>query len=121
LVKLLLAIRKNTALDELPASSKTVAAVAAIATQNVMSNKRRQYQSVLPTDAGIGVSLPGSEVAELFHSFNGYATEAEGLPLQRLQQAFSGLNQYLDTLAESDNLRQVAFDVSRDSQGGGAA
>src|SRR5690606_33744171 len=56
-----------------------------------------------------------------FHSFNGYATEAEGLPLQRLQQAFSGLNQYLDTLAESDNLRQVAFDVSRDSQGGGAA
>lgn len=121
LVKLLLAIREHTALGEPPAGAKTAGKVAAIATQNVMVNQRRQLEGVLPQNPGAAVRLPGGEVSDAFSLFNEYATDAEGLPLHRLQQSFAGLNRYLDALAESDDRKQAAFEVSRDPQQGGTA
>lgn len=122
LVTLLKAIRKHTALAELPEGSQTAAKVAAVATENVMVHQRRRLEGLLPAEGeGVGLALPGQPVSDAFQAFNDYATEAEGLPLQRLQSSFAGLNQYLEALAESDNLNQAAFNVSRDPEQGAAA
>ena len=120
LIKLLQGVRQHTALSDLPEGSKTAAKVAEVATQNVMVNERRRFQGLLPSD-GVKVSLPGQPVSDAFQQLNEYITDAEGLPLHRLQQSFSGLNQYLDGLVESADRNQAAFQASRDSQQGAAA
>lgn len=120
LAKLLLAVREHTALGDVPESGRMLARAAAESTDNVMVNQQRRLESMLSDVPTQTVSLPGSPVSDAFVALNEFATLAEGLPLQRLQQSFAGLNRYLDTLAESSDRNLTAFKLSREAGNGSA-
>jgi len=122
LLKLLKEIRRNTALSELPEQTKAVAQIAGAVADQSFANERRRLETLVPADAaGVKIRLPGQAVTDAFRGFNDYVTDEEGLPLQRLQEALTRLNEYFDTLAYADDPKRAAFEASRDPEQGSAA
>ncbi len=119
LIKLLESIRKNTALSEAPKVNKALLSAADELTEEFAQNKKNRLERLVPKSAGdSALQLPGIEVTENFEAFNNYVNTSEGMPLGQLQIAFKALNEHFQTLAYSGNVKQAAFNASRDSQQG---
>lgn len=123
LIYLLKNIRKNTALNEIPGSSKALKHVGgALIQENAkMSNEKRRLERLVPTSkGGGGVKLPGSAVANAFQDFNAYVNTTKGMPLPQLQKTLISLNKYFTNLAFSNDLGKTAIKAnnSPDQAGG---
>ena len=124
LIDLLKGIRKNTALNEIPGSSKALKHVGgALVQENAkMSNEKRRLERLVPAGKkNGGMKLPGSQVANAFQEFNDYVNTGKGLPLSQLQKTLISLNKYFKNLAFANDFKKAAFEASRSSdQAGGS-
>ncbi|MGH1470066.1 MAG: type VI secretion system membrane subunit TssM [Cellvibrionaceae bacterium] len=119
LVKLLESIRKNTALSEAPKVNKALLSAADELSEEFAQNKKNRLERLVPKAAtGSAIQLPGVEVTEDFEELNNYVNSSEGMPLEQLQLSLKALNEHFQTLAYAGNVKQAAFNASRDSQQG---
>lgn len=122
LLTLLNSIRKNTALGEIPAVSESTKEMADMLTDRVLSHEKDRLERLIPKSADpSNLKLPGYAVSDKFDELNNYINHSDGLPLQQLQQSLDSLNDYFQTLAYSDNVKQAAFQANLDSQEGSSA
>lgn len=119
LVKVMTAIRKNTALSEAPGvSSKKKEALGKLAEDFADSEKNR-LERLMPVTALAGdIKLPGYPVSDEFQSFNQYAQVEDGLPLFQLQESLNQLNDHFSILANAGNVKEAAFSASLNSETG---
>ena len=119
LVKLLVQIRKHTALSEAPVISDNMKDSANQLAEEFASSQKGRLERLVPKSAGLSnIKLPGSDVTEHFEDLNSYINTEEGLPLLQLQQALINLDDYFQNLAYSENTKQAAFDASKEWKGG---
>lgn len=122
LVKLLEEIRKNTALSEAPKVNQALLSAADELSEEFAQNKKNRLERLVPKSAaGSGLKLPGSEVSDNFEPLNHYINTSDGMPLAQLQQSLQALNEHFQALAYAGNVKQAAFNASRDSQQGNDA
>ncbi|MBX2809964.1 MAG: type VI secretion system membrane subunit TssM [Cellvibrionaceae bacterium] len=119
LIKVISAIRKNTALDEVPVlSDKKKEAVGELA-ETFASNEKNRLERLTPLTAlGGEVKLPGYPVSDNFASFNQYAQMEEGLPLAELQSSINIINNHFSKLANAGNVKEAALSANLDAQSG---
>lgn len=107
------AIRKHTALSELPQVSQAATNVASRVADRVASDTMDHLESI--SSDGVEVPkdvLPGKPVSDHFQSFNEYVDMESGLPLHELQVSLEGLHEYFQSLSFSDNQNQKAYEAS---------
>ncbi|MGH1485289.1 MAG: type VI secretion system membrane subunit TssM [Cellvibrionaceae bacterium] len=119
LVKVIKAIRKNTALSEAPiVSSEKKEAVGKLADSFASSEKSRLERLAPIASLGPKVKLPGHQVSEAFDSFNQYGQTEDGLPLPQLQSSLNELNNHFNILASAGNVKEAAFSASLSAETG---
>lgn len=119
LVKVIQAIRKNTALNEAPMVSKEKQEAVGELAETFADDEKNRLERLVPLTAlGGDLSLPGYPVADAFESFNRYAQVGDGLPLAQLQTAINQLNIHFSELANAGNFKEAAFSASLDAKSG---
>jgi len=119
LIKVILAIRKNTALNEAPGiSDKKKEAIGKLAEDFADSEKNRLERLIPITALGGDIKLPGYQVSDEFRSFNQYAQVEDGLPLHQLQESLNQLNDHFSILANAGNVKEAAFSASVSAETG---
>lgn len=119
LVKVLKAIRKNTALNEtVGISSEKKEALGKLAEEFADSEKNRLERLLPITALGGDIKLPGYQVADAFQTFNQYSQLEEGLPLFQLQESLNQLNNHFSVLANAGNMKEAAFSASVNAEAG---
>jgi type VI secretion system protein ImpL len=119
LLKTLKAIRKHTALSEVPTISNEQKEAVGKLAESFASSEKSRLERLAPAAAlGPKVKLPGYQVDDAFAAFNQYAQAEEGLPLSQLQLSLDELNNYFSTLANAGNVKEAAFSASLDAEAG---
>jgi type VI secretion system protein ImpL len=110
LVTLVEAIRKHTALSEVPVINEEKLEAAGRLAETFASSEADRLRRFAPvSDLVGGRSLPGQRVADYFAEFNDYAQTDDGLPLAHLQASIEGVYQHFGELASSGNVSEAAF------------
>ena len=113
LIKVITAIRKHTALSEVPLVSNAKKQAAGELTESFASTEKRRLERLAPVAAlGPNVKLPGNEVTEEFEAFNQYSQTDDGLPLAHLQTSLKQLNEHFNNIANAGNVNEAAFQAS---------
>ncbi|WP_221801117.1 type VI secretion system membrane subunit TssM [Oceanobacter mangrovi] len=123
LVKVLDAVRKNTALSEIPGSTLSDDKKEALnqATEEFGPNEINRLKRLVPASVMGDIALPGKPVSDHFSDLNDYTSEAKGRQLDQLQNSFNGLYDYFQSLSYSDDMKATAFQASLNSQPGSQA
>ncbi len=117
LIKMIKAIRKNTALNEVPGVSQKQKDAAGQLAEDFADSETNRIKRLLPLTAlGGDVKIPGWQVGDAFNAFNNYAQSEDGLSLQELQKSLNELNNYFSQLANSSNVNRATFTSVTNSQ-----